>query len=250
MTQADLDAGRVTDTATATAVDTAGLTSPTSAPSTATTLTAPAAPAVTLAKTAAVSPAADQKAARVGDTIAYTFEVTNTGNVTLTTVAVSDPTGGEVTCPTPRAPGLAPGRAMTCTGDTPHLVTQADLAAGQVVDTATANGTDTQGQGSPPSTPSTATVPVEASPTSQPGRPLLRPTPRRRLRTCHQHQTHRPPLTASQLPGRATPAPPIPLRTRQPRRPSCPTDSDRSAPTSDGGCQDTTVSDSWPEVSV
>ena len=44
----------------------------------------------------------------VGDTIAYSYLVTNTGNVDLTSVAIDDPTIGTVACPTPAAPGLAP----------------------------------------------------------------------------------------------------------------------------------------------
>ncbi len=172
MTQADVDAGQVTDTATATGTDTQGQSSPISAPSSVTTLTAAAAPAVSLLKIGTVSPAADQNAARVGDTIAYSFQVTNTGNVTLASLAVSDPTGGAVTCPTLAAPGLAPGHTVTCTGNTGHLVSQADLAAGKVVDTATATGTDTRGTASPPSAPSTATTPVSASSPSQPTQTL------------------------------------------------------------------------------
>ena len=68
------------------------------------------------------------------------------------------------TCPVPAAPGLAPGASETCTGNTPHTVTQADVVAGHVSDTATATGTDAAGQTSPPSGSSTATVETAPSP--------------------------------------------------------------------------------------
>ena len=177
VTQSDVDAGKVTDTATATGTPPTGPTSPPSAPSTVTTLTAAAAPAVSLVKTGIVSPAADQAAAKLGDSIRYSFELINTGNVTLASVAVSDPTGGAVTCPTPAVPGLVPRSSTTCIGDNRHLVSQADLAAGKVTDTATATGTDTRGSVSPPSNPSTATIPVVATSTSRPGPASLTPHP-------------------------------------------------------------------------
>ena len=117
--------------------------SPPSNPSTSVIETA-SAPGVSITKTATVSPASDQAAARVGDTIAYTYLVTNTGNVTLRDVAVDDPTLGSVTCPTPPAPGLAPGDSVTCTADNFYTVTQADVdASARCRDSATATGTDT-----------------------------------------------------------------------------------------------------------
>ena len=150
--QADVDAGRVSDTATATGTDTQGNASAPSAPSAAVVDTAPAAPAVSIAKTATVNPASDQGAAEVGDTIAYSYVVTNTcGNVDLASVLVNDPSIGSVTCPTPAAPGLAPGASETCTANSTYRVAQSDADAGSVVDTATATGTDTQGITSPPS---------------------------------------------------------------------------------------------------
>ncbi len=77
----------------------------------------------------------------VGDTIAYTFLVTNTGNVTLDPVTVTDPKVGTVTCP----PGaLAPGASKTCTAT--YTLTQADVDAGVVNNTATATGTPPTGQ--------------------------------------------------------------------------------------------------------
>ena len=158
------------DTATATGTDTQGDVSPVSAPSTATITTVPAAPAVTVAKSGTVSPAADQDAVQVGDTITYTYLVTNTGNVDLTSVAVNDPTIGTVTCPTPAAPGLAPGGSETCTANATYPVTQADVDNGSVTDTATATGTDTQGDTSPPSTRRPSTIPtVAAGPGGEPG---------------------------------------------------------------------------------
>jgi uncharacterized repeat protein (TIGR01451 family) len=164
VTQADVDNGRVVDTATATGTDSNGTVSPVSDPSTATIFTVAPNPDVSLVKSGTVAPAADQGAAKVGDTISYSYVVTNTGNVTLASVDVSDPSLGGVTCPAPMAPGLAPGDSETCTGDTPHTVSQADVDSGIVVDTATATGTDTRGNVSPQSDPATAiidTVPAE-----------------------------------------------------------------------------------------
>ena len=160
--QSDVDAGGVTDSATATGFDTQGAQSEPSAASAITMPAVAAAPSVSLTKTATVDPARDQSAVKVGDRISYAYQVTNTGNVTLVSVAVSDPSAGNVTCPTPAAPGLAPGGAETCTADDPHPVTQVDVDNGGVTDTATATGIDTHGIQSP--TSSQATVKVPATP--------------------------------------------------------------------------------------
>ena len=117
VTQADVDRGSVSDTATATGTTAAGVTSPVSAPSTVTVPTVAPAPGVSIDKTGTLSPASDQGAAQVGDTIAYSYVVTNTGNVTLASVSVDDPTLGPVNCPAPAAPGLALGASETCTGN-------------------------------------------------------------------------------------------------------------------------------------
>lgn len=161
VTQDDVDAGQATDTATAGCVDKYGDACAPSAPSTAN-VPASAAPGVEIAKHATVTPAADQLAAQVGDSIQYTYTVTNSGNVTLATVSVSDPDLGTVVCPTPPAPGLAPGASLTCTAVNTHTVSQADVDAGQVVDSATAAGVDRKGNATPPSNRSTAVVPTVA----------------------------------------------------------------------------------------
>ncbi len=159
VTQGDLDAGEVIDTATAAGVGEAGGTSPPSDPATVTIPTVEGEPQVSIVKSGSVSPPADQGGVLVDDTIAYSYVVTNTGNVSLTSVTVNDPTGGPVTCPTP-SPSLAPGDSVTCTADTPYTVTQDDVNAGQVTDTATATGTGVRGGEAPPSDPSTVTIPA------------------------------------------------------------------------------------------
>ena len=193
VTTADVDAGFVTDTATATGTGVIGGTSGPSDPATATIPTAPATPLVAIAKNGAVSPASHQTGARPGDTISYSYLVTNIGNVELTSVAVDDPTLGSVTCPAPAAPGLSPGDSLTCTADQTHTVSQADVEAGQVVDTATATGVGVSGGTSARSNPSTVTIPTVTPPPETGGEAA--PTVEYRSAACRPVAARRRPVT-------------------------------------------------------
>ncbi|MGO9882449.1 MAG: DUF11 domain-containing protein, partial [Solirubrobacteraceae bacterium] len=151
VTQSDVDAGSVTDVATATGTATVAgspVTSPPSLPDSVT-IEAGTNPAVSVVKSATVTPSADQNGVKPGDQIQYSYLVTNVGNTTLKTISVSDPTAGSVTCPPPAFPGLAPGSAETCTAAHQYTVTQADVDNGAVNDTATATGVDLLGISSP-----------------------------------------------------------------------------------------------------
>ena len=122
----------------------------------------PLRPAIELTKTAGALNDVDGNGADAGDTIAYGFKVTNTGNIPLSTWSVHDPrlsgTNPNVTCP---AGALAVGASGTCTGRT-YTLTQADVDAGSVANTATASGTGSNGV-AVSDTDSTAT-PVAAFP--------------------------------------------------------------------------------------
>jgi len=76
-----------------------------------------------------------------GDTIAYSFIVTNDGEVPVHGIVIEDPKVGDVTC---EAVTLAPGDATTCTAP-PYVVTEADVAAGTVENTASVTGLDPVG---------------------------------------------------------------------------------------------------------
>ena len=71
-----------------------------------------------------------------GQTIPYSYLVTDTGTTTLTDVGVSDDLVPSVNCPSGT---LAPGAFETCTGT--YTVTQGDVIAGSVTNIATASGT-------------------------------------------------------------------------------------------------------------
>ncbi|MGN6325371.1 DUF7507 domain-containing protein [Pseudolysinimonas sp.] len=155
LTQADVDAGTLTNTATVTAQSPAGTTPPVSTPSTATVTTSPA-PALTLVKSASVG-----TVTHVGDVITYSFRVTNTGNVTITSPAVRETsftghgTMSALSCPTGVSP-LAPAATFTCTAT--YTVVAADLSTGgRIQNTATVSGTLPNG-GTITSDPSTVTV--------------------------------------------------------------------------------------------
>ncbi|QQS48168.1 MAG: DUF11 domain-containing protein [Acidobacteriota bacterium] len=127
ITQADLDAGSVTNTAKASAN---GVESNEDSE----TVTATQTRTISLDKTA--TPAIYDS---VGDTISYSYKVTNTGNVTLAGPVTVVDNKATVTCP---AGSLAPGGMITCTAS--YTITQADLDAGSVTNTAkaSANGVE------------------------------------------------------------------------------------------------------------
>ena len=128
--QTDVNAGRIDNTGTADSEQTDPVTADE-------TVDVPRNPSVLLEKTGSLDVGADG-VATPGDLISYELLVTNTGNVTLTGVLVSDPGVIGPTCPTDT---LAPGANMTCTAT--YAITQADIDAGvydNIASVATAEG--------------------------------------------------------------------------------------------------------------
>ncbi|WP_124057900.1 DUF7507 domain-containing protein [Vaginisenegalia massiliensis] len=72
---------------------------------------------------------------QVGDRIYYQFVVTNTGNVTVKQITLNDAKLGVNNLTIDLAQPLLPGQSYTYVVDTPHTVTQADLDAGQYLNT-------------------------------------------------------------------------------------------------------------------
>ncbi len=146
LTQADVDAGSVTNVVTVTADD------PSGDPVT------PASDTLTISVTAAAALSIDKRAldssyASVGDELDYEYEVTNSGNVTIDSIAVDDDTVDAV--PTCSLDTLAPGETTTCSAS--YTVDQADLDAGSVTNIASASGLDPSAT-AVVSPPDTATV--------------------------------------------------------------------------------------------
>ena len=157
VTQADVDHGSIVDTATATGTPSVGL--PVTSGSNTVTVNVTQSAALSITKSAST-----RTVSMVGQTIDYTFTVVNTGNVTLTDVAVTDHPIGPAraviaTCrslssPTGTCSGasttIVPGQTATFTGI--YTVTAADLADGSIADMATAAGSSPSGgTTSPPS---------------------------------------------------------------------------------------------------
>ena len=94
-----------------------------------------------------------------GQTINYTYLVTNTGNVTLSSVGVVDTHAGltGLSCPDST---LAPTSSESCTAA--YQTTPADLVAGSIVNTATAQGVPPGASTPINSAPSSVTVPLAA----------------------------------------------------------------------------------------
>jgi uncharacterized repeat protein (TIGR01451 family) len=132
VTQDDLNAGSVTNNASADGAPAGGTLTP---PTDSETVNGTQSPEFTLAKTAV-----DTDFAAVGDTLDYEYLVTNTGNVEIIAIAVSDDKIPAVSCPVTT---LMPTESVTCTGT--YTVTQADIDAGSVTNIAEAAGTPAGG---------------------------------------------------------------------------------------------------------
>lgn len=137
-TQADVDFGSIPNTAVAngTYVGAGGDTPIASAPDTAVVPTPDRAPALSLDKDGTLNDVNGNGRADAGETIDYTFTVTNTGNVTLANTTVID---DRVAAVTPSTATLAPGDVETFTADG-YTVTQEDVDAGEILNTAFARG--------------------------------------------------------------------------------------------------------------
>ncbi|MYU26372.1 DUF11 domain-containing protein, partial [Streptomyces sp. SID8352] len=159
VTQADVDAGSITNSATGTGVPPRG--EPPVSPPSEVTVPSPVEPALEVVKTASTDKLV------VDEKITYTFLVKNTGNVTIKDVKVDEGeftgsgTLGAVDCPEEGTASLAPGETVTCTAT--YTVTQADVDAGSVKNSATATGTPPSGE-PPVSPPSETTVETDDDP--------------------------------------------------------------------------------------
>ena len=141
VTQSDVDAGSVTNSAYVSGTDANGWSvSDTSGTaqnndiSTIVTLTA--SPSIALIKGGVLNDGGN--GANAGDTISYNFTVTNTGNVTLSNIRISDLMLGGILTGGPIS--LAPGATNRFSFTGIYTLTAADITAGSVSNTATVTG--------------------------------------------------------------------------------------------------------------
>jgi uncharacterized repeat protein (TIGR01451 family)/gliding motility-associated-like protein len=142
VTQADLNAGKVDNTASVTGTyHDASSAAHTATSSDNETILAIQVADISVDKT---SPTDPNTIDQVDDVISYDLLITNNGNVTLSNIVVTDPNASVSGSPVAM---LNPGESVTLTAT--HIVTQADLDAGKVDNTASATGTYHDETGSP-----------------------------------------------------------------------------------------------------
>ena len=127
VTQADLDAGMITNIAT---IDTNQ-----TGPKTGTTIV----DADRLQQFTVVKATTATSYSRVGQVLNYTITVQNTGNITLTGLTITDALTDNERCPHTT---LVPADTMTCTAS--YTVTQDDLDAGSITNIATVDSEETE----------------------------------------------------------------------------------------------------------
>jgi uncharacterized repeat protein (TIGR01451 family)/LPXTG-motif cell wall-anchored protein len=140
-TQADAEAGHITNVATVTATPAGEDDAVTDVDEAVVTIGA--APGLELVKTAT-----GPNTVRVGEVITYELRARNTGNVPLTGVTVTDPLGGlsKLDCDRPQPSRLEPDEAVLCRAD--YFLTQTDLDRGEITNTASVTGRP-DGKGEP-----------------------------------------------------------------------------------------------------
>nr|WP_210204481.1 DUF11 domain-containing protein [Phyllobacterium phragmitis] len=153
-TQDEIDAGQVSNTATGTGTPPGGG-DPIDSPPDTVVVPPDQTPGLTIDKTGTLNDLDGDGLLDLGETISYTFLVTNTGNVTLTGVTVDDP---KVTVnEDPQT--LGPRGSFTFHGT--YTPTQDEIDAGQVSNTATGTGTPPGGGDPIDSPPDTVVVPPD-----------------------------------------------------------------------------------------
>lgn len=152
MTETDLERGSVTNSASVTALERIGsnpVTARRGEDSVTVTIPGASAPALTLAKNATALNGTvvggGVTVAAVGDIVTYAYVVTNSGNVDLSNITVSDDRIASTTIDCdPNVSGvqstigaLAPEASATCTAT--YTIVQSDAVAGRVVNVASAS---------------------------------------------------------------------------------------------------------------
>ena len=97
--------------------------------------------------------------AAVNDVLSYEYEVTNTGNVMISGIVVTDDLIANVSCPVTT---LAPAQSTICLAD--YTVTQDDIDAGSVTNIASADGNPAGGILTPPTDSVTCLLYTSPSP--------------------------------------------------------------------------------------
>ncbi|MFV5689567.1 gliding motility-associated C-terminal domain-containing protein, partial [Flavobacterium sp. ZT3R25] len=100
-------------------------------------------PSIALVKIGTFNDTNNDGFAQTGEKINYTFTVTNTGNVTVTNIVITDPLVGLIISNSPIAT-LAP-TAINSSVTGVYTITQADIDAGKVTNSALASGKDPKG---------------------------------------------------------------------------------------------------------
>ena len=140
-TAADVQAGSINNTGTATGTPPGEDPTPVSA-SSSVTIPATQTPALSVTKSSATT-----SYDTLGQVITYSITATNSGNVSLSGVSVSDTNATLGSCdPNLPVESLAPGASVTCSAT--HTVTQADLDAANITNVASATG-NPPGEGAP-----------------------------------------------------------------------------------------------------
>ena len=145
VTQADVDAGQIDNTGTVEGTPPSG---PPVVDDDPETVPAPQNPAIDVIKSQALTSDSNLNGlADAGDVVTYSYVVTNTGDVTLSSVALVDDVEGVLTLSDAAGDGvgvLAVGDSETASSA--HTVTQAEFDAGSLTNIATATGNGPQGQ--------------------------------------------------------------------------------------------------------